>query len=33
MKNNTKENQPFIYDRSTKTKIPVSKAFPAGSAK
>lgn len=25
MKNNTKENQPFIYDRSTKTKIPVSK--------
>lgn len=25
MKNNTKEYQPFIYDRSTKTKIPVSK--------
>ncbi len=25
MKNNAKENQPFIYDRETKTKIPVSR--------
>lgn len=25
MKNKAKENQPFIYDRNTKTKIPVSK--------
>ncbi len=25
MKNNAKENQPFIYDRKTKTKIPVSR--------
>ncbi len=25
MKNNAKENQPFIYDRKTKTKLPVSR--------